>query len=251
MTAFDWPDRQAAAVTLKFDDGLESHRSELAPLLESFGLRGTFYLCPAGTREEWLERASRWRPLLDAGHEIGNHTMTHPAPVALIGEPAPHSYEQMTPQVYRDDVLEAHRRLELAFGPRQWSFCYPCYQTWVGVGVNRQSVVPFIARHFAAACTGGEISKPYNLPRHCDLHALMTLHAEGLTGSDLIARVESARRMNRWMILTFHGIDEGHLAVGRNDLEELLAYLGRNRNSIWTAPVINVALHVRSIRRAP
>jgi peptidoglycan/xylan/chitin deacetylase (PgdA/CDA1 family) len=248
MSTFAWPGGQTAAVTLRFDDGFESHRTESAPLLESFGLRGTFYVCPTGTESDWLARAHPWRAVLDAGHEIGNHTMSHPAPVALFGEPGPRCYEQLTLDAYQADVLEAHRRLELAFGPREWSFCYPCYQTWVGVGPHRRSVVPFIAEHFAAACVGGEISKPFNVPEHCDLHALMSVHTEGLRGDELIARVELARKLGRWAILTFHAIDKGHLPVARRDFEQLIGHLRDNADSIWTAPLIDVALHVRSAR---
>jgi len=77
----------------------------------------------------------------------------------------------------------------------------------------------------------------------------MSLHAEGLTGAELIEKAEQARRMGRWAIFTFHAIDEGHLPVARKDLETLLGYLRDNRDALWTAPVIDVALHVRSVRR--
>ena len=219
---------------------------EIAPLLTSYDLRGTFYICPAGTDDEWSQRSRLWQLVLDAGHEIGNHTILHPAPIALIGEPSPQCSEMMTPDEFESDVLEARRRLEAAFDRREWTFCYPCYQTWVGTGTNRQSMVPFIAKHFAAACAGGEISKPYNIPGHCDLHALMSVRMEHKTGPQMIEHVEIARRMGYWAVLTFHGIDEGHLAVGRKDFETLLEHLRRNRADVWTAPLIDVARHVRS-----
>lgn len=244
-SGFAWPGGEQAAVTLRFDDGFESHRTRIAPLLESYGLRGTFYLCPVGTDEQWRQRAEPWKAVIDAGHEIGNHTMRHPAPIALIGEPTSQCYELMSLEEYMADVLEAHRRLEEAFGPRDWTFCYPCYQTWVGIGRNRQSVVPFIAEHFVAACVGAEVSKPFNVPQHCDLHALMSLHAEGLNGRELIAMAKLARELNRWAIFTFHGIDEGHLPVKRQDFEELLAWLRDHNDTIWTAALVDVARHVR------
>ena len=124
MRTFPWPQGQTAAITLRFDDGLESHRTDVAPLVESYGLRGTFYICPAGTEAEWLERARQWQTVLDAGHEIGNHTLAHPVPAALAGEPGPPCYERLTLEAYQADVLEAHRRLELANGPSVWTFFY-------------------------------------------------------------------------------------------------------------------------------
>jgi peptidoglycan/xylan/chitin deacetylase (PgdA/CDA1 family) len=248
MSPFPWPQGEQAAVTLRFDDGLDSHRDDVAPLLERFGLRATFYLCPAGTQDEWLARARTWQSVLDAGHEIGNHSLSHPLPVALAGEMSATSYEAMTLDDYRADALEAQRRLELAFGAGEWTYCYPCYQTWVGVGRERCSVVPFIAEHFLAACAGGEVSKPYNVPAHCDLHALMSVRGEFLSGDALVHKGEDARTLNRWVILTFHGVDEGHVPVGRDALVKLLTYLRDNRSSIWTAPLRDIALHVRANR---
>ena len=42
-----------------------------------------------------------------AGHEIGNHTMSHPIPAALADEPVEWCYERMTFDTYQADVLAA------------------------------------------------------------------------------------------------------------------------------------------------
>jgi peptidoglycan-N-acetylglucosamine deacetylase len=248
MGTFRGPAGQQAALTLRFDDGLESHLTTAIPLLNEHRLCATFYLCPSGPLNEWLARAERWRPGLGAGHEIGNHTLSHPVPVALADAPHAHCYEYMTLEQYRDDVLEAQRRLEQAFGRRKYTFCYPCYQTWVGTGRQRQSVVPFIAEHFLAGAAGGEISKPYNHPGHLDLHALMSLRADNLAEPDLFQRIEQATDMGRWLILTFHGVDEGHLPIARDALAKLLSFLDQRRNQLWTAPVAEVAEYLRRVR---
>lgn len=238
--SFQWPDGQQGAVSLRFDDGMDSHIQKAAPVLERHGLRGTFYVCPAGPDEQWLDRAEQWKPLLQAGHEIGNHTISHPIPAALADQSWPGRYENLTLEQYAADVLAAQNRLENAFGRREWTFAYPCYQTWIGRGRQCRSVVPFIAEHFLAAAAGGEISKPFNDPQHCDLHLLLSLRADNLTIADLIRRVEQAVSMGRWAILTFHGVEEGHLPVTVPVLDELAAYCSRNRDRIWVAPVIEV-----------
>lgn len=91
------------SVLFTFDDGRESNYTVAAPLLESFGGRGLFFVVPAFAecpRDEALtfyrsriNRNSRpgdemwedWTPmspgqiaeLSDRGHTIGNHTLTH------------------------------------------------------------------------------------------------------------------------------------------------------------------------------
>ena len=92
---------------LTFDDGCEDNYELVAPLLESLGLRGLFFVCPGFSglsREasfELMKRPSallgekgcdsRWQRMsqqqivdLDKrGHGIGNHTMTH-VPLARL-----------------------------------------------------------------------------------------------------------------------------------------------------------------------
>jgi len=94
---------------LTFDDGCVDNYEIVAPLLEQFGARGLFLVCPAfsGASESdcyrLMERSagylgeknrdSRWQRMTRAqivdldrrGHGIGNHTMSH-APLAHIPE---------------------------------------------------------------------------------------------------------------------------------------------------------------------
>lgn len=240
-----WHDGIEAAVSVRFDDGLDSHLDVAIPLLDAHGFRGTFYLCPSGPEAEWLERAKAWRPAVNAGHEIGNHTMMHPIPRALADQDAPFCYENLTTEAYAADVDEADRRLNAAFGPGERTFCYPCYQTEVGKGRHRRSLVPLIAERFVAATAGGEISRPYNVPGSCDLHVLLSVRADRLNADEMIAHVERAADSGRWIILMFHDIGDGRLPTPRPVFEALLDHLERHRGRLWTAPVLDVARHIR------
>lgn len=98
------PDDHAKPLVLfTFDDGRESNYAVAAPVLESFGARGVFFIVPAFaecTREQALtfyrsrinldsrpgdEAWEDWKPmnpsqiaeLAARGHAIGNHTLTH------------------------------------------------------------------------------------------------------------------------------------------------------------------------------
>lgn len=70
-------------LSLTFDDGLEEHATMVMPLLDSLGLRGTFYLIPRNIdrgKEVRSAKTCTWEQatlLLEHGHTIGNHTYSH------------------------------------------------------------------------------------------------------------------------------------------------------------------------------
>jgi peptidoglycan/xylan/chitin deacetylase (PgdA/CDA1 family) len=76
-----FPSGCQAAVSLTFDDGMRSQLEVAVPLLNDRGLRATFYLNPRGTMPEsddWRERWAAWKKVAEQGHELGNHSLTHP-----------------------------------------------------------------------------------------------------------------------------------------------------------------------------
>ena len=70
----DWPFNCDAAISFTYDDGFGSNLDFAIPDLEDHGFRGTFYL----THSIAHGRAEEWRQACRRGHEIGNHTVTHP-----------------------------------------------------------------------------------------------------------------------------------------------------------------------------
>jgi peptidoglycan/xylan/chitin deacetylase (PgdA/CDA1 family) len=211
------------------------------PVLNEHGLQGTFYLNPPREGDEgfWREALAPWRAAAGHGHEIGNHSLRHPCAGNFQFTATRGGLEEMTLADIEADVLEAERRLRAGI-PEQTvrSFCYPCYQDYVGVGLHRQSYVPVIARHFVAARGRGETP---NHPARCDLHSLWSFPVERMSGAELVGLAERAAGEGRWTILTFHGIGEGHLPVAEVDLREVCSFLARSRDRIWTAPVATVA----------
>jgi peptidoglycan/xylan/chitin deacetylase (PgdA/CDA1 family) len=235
-----WPDGCQGAVSLTFDDGMTSHLLAAIPMLSEHGLTGTFYLNPRG--DNWQERLEPWREAARAGHEIGNHTMAHPCTRAFRTDGELAGLEALTLAEMEADVVEAERRLRAGIPEQaERSFCYPCYQDHVGEGEGRQSYVPVIARHFIAARAKGEVA---NHPASCTLHHLSSFPAERSWGPTLVGLAERAADQSRWTILTFHGVNQGHLTVSEVDLRELCEHLRRHRERIWTAPLVTVARRI-------
>jgi peptidoglycan/xylan/chitin deacetylase (PgdA/CDA1 family) len=63
------------AIALTFDDGPSESTRKLLGLFNHYGVRATFFQCGHHVRR--LPKVSR--EIIEAGHEIGNHTDTHPA----------------------------------------------------------------------------------------------------------------------------------------------------------------------------
>ena len=69
-----WPNASRAAVSLTYDDGLNSQLDNAAPELDALGLKATFFL----TEENCAERLADWIKLAHEGHEMADHTVSHP-----------------------------------------------------------------------------------------------------------------------------------------------------------------------------
>ena len=244
-----WPGGCQAALSLSFDDGRESQLALAIPIMKEYGLLGTFYIKPGG--DNWKTQFAPWREVAQAGHEVGNHTLSHICSRNFAWGRNVRTLEESTLGEIEEDVLEAERRLkELIPDLSTHTFGYPCYQNYVGEGPTRQSYVPMIAKYFPAARGMGEAA---NHPMYTDLHYLASWTVAGwMSGKDLCGFAGSAAEKGKWAILTFHALQEkpgspwvpGSSYHGSplptDSFRELCEYLADNKDRIWTAPVVEV-----------
>lgn len=238
------------AVSLTFDDGTSNQLQMVVPLLDEFGLRGTFYLTPRGSM--WRERLAPWKEVAAAGHEIGNHTLSHicAGNYQSVDSDSKDCLEDKTLDDVERDILCAQERLvELAPHQEQWTFAYPCYCTYVGRGESRQSYIPIVARHFLAGRVGAEYGFA-NHPGAVDLAASWGSPVELMSGFEMIGLAEELTAQGRWVILVFHAIDGSRLSVTSSDFRMLLNHLRRRSDAIWTAPVVEVAAKIAAFQAA-
>lgn len=246
-----WPNNAQGAISLTFDDGYSSHLEVAVPNLNQRGLRATFYLAPKGeekgiTGSTWRRRLKPWLPVSRAGHEIGNHSLTHPCSLNIRVDWAKNLLDISLDEL-RADLVTAQERLTAVFPHQEkTSFAYPCYETSVGRGLQRISYIPLVAEMFVAGRRSGELrAELANDPEYCDLHCLSSWPVERQSGAFMIGLVEQAASKGRWGIFTFHGIQESHLPVGDTDFIELLDYLKRQGDRLWVAPVAEVAEYIK------
>jgi peptidoglycan-N-acetylglucosamine deacetylase len=253
---FPWPNGYQGAVSMSFDDGSQSQLDIAIPILKEYELLGTFYINPRG--DDWKERFQPWREVALAGHEVGNHTIQHIC-TRNFGWGGGKSLETITLDELEADVVEAERRLnELIPEHPVRTFCYPCYQNYVGEGPARQSYVPIIAKHFPAARGIGEAA---NHPELTDMHYLSSTPVAGwMSGKNLCQMADVASEQSRWVVMTFHGFQleasQGWRpgsyhgsALPADCFRVLCEYLAERRDTLWIAPVVTVAQEIIAWRK--
>src|SRR5207248_10888711 len=105
-----WPGDARAAVSLTFDDAAPSQLDVALPIMERYGLRGTFYVNP-GSGSRFDQAVERWRAAHAGGHEIGNHTLRHPCSGNFPWVADDRALELWNLADVERDVLEAAARL--------------------------------------------------------------------------------------------------------------------------------------------
>ena len=72
---FHWPNGVKAAVSLAYDDALDSQLDQAIPALDRYQLKGSFYLQLSNQAVD--KRMADWRSAARNGHELGNHSLFH------------------------------------------------------------------------------------------------------------------------------------------------------------------------------
>ena len=235
-----FPEAAGVAVSLSFDDARPS-QLEAVRILDEHGVRATFYVLPravASARERWAAVAS-------SGHEIGNHSYTHPCSVNFDFARR-NALENQTMDEVAADIDEASRRIEELLAVRPRTFAYPCGQSFVGRGRGRQSYVRLIAERFVAGRGYG--SETSNRPDLCDLAHLEAYAIDGMHARALQSLVQAGMTHGAWVIMVGHDVGRGgRQTVSPYELDRFCRQLARDER-VWVAPVVVVAQRLLATR---
>ena len=232
------------AVSLTFDDGHPTQLEKAVPMLDEFGVKGTFYLNPRG--KAWKKPMEPWVEVARRGHEIGNHTLSHTCTNNLWGTRG--GLEDKTLADIETDIVAAQERLaDVAPHQKDWTFGYPCYNAFVGAGLTRQSYVPLVAKRFLAGRGPGEFGFA-NFPAVVDLACVASTCCTRMSGFEMLGLVEGLATRGLWLVLVFHEIDGSRLTTASFDFKLLLEYLRRRSSEVWCAPVAAVARKIADAR---
>lgn len=225
------------AVVLTYDDAIPQHLDNAFPVLDSLQLKATFYL----TARSVKDRINDWKKLAVNGYELGNHTLFHPCVGGKGREWVKPDYDMNHYTVQRmiDEIRMTNIFLEALDGKKKRTFAFTCGD----MKVNDTSFIGQLKDDFVAA--------------RAVRHQMHTIDQIDLYNTDCYAvNGESAAQMEQWvkqamdthslLVILFHGVGGGNtLNVSLTDHREFLNYLKQNENTIWVAPMIEVAEYVK------
>jgi peptidoglycan/xylan/chitin deacetylase (PgdA/CDA1 family) len=236
---FQWPEGKQAAVSLTFDDGRQSQVDVGLALLKRADVKVTFFVTPGAVEK----RLAGWKQAVADGHEIANHSLSHPC-TANYAFSAANALETYTLTMMARQLDEANERIQALLNVRPTTFAYPCGLKFVGRGLDVRSYVPLVAERFVVG-RGYQDESP-NDPAVTDLAQAMGTPFDDIGFARMQAIVDAAVREGRWVIFVGHEIgDPKFQTTDAKALEQLCAYLKDPARRIWLGTVAEIGSYVR------
>jgi peptidoglycan/xylan/chitin deacetylase (PgdA/CDA1 family) len=184
----------------------------------------------------------RYRALVQAGYELGAHTMSHPCDRSFSFVKAGFALQDYDLPRMQAELTENVKQLQDLGQKAPFSFAYPCGSTWLGEA--HTSYVPLIEQLFIAARgVNGRVADP-NRDSLFEVPSPMG----NTSGAELTSWVARALSANGWVVFTFHGVAGDYLTVSADAHEALLGYLEQHKSSVWTERFGTVASYVKAQR---
>jgi len=211
-------------------------------LFKKHGVKATFYLIST-----YIEhRLSDWKEAMAFGHEIGNHSVTHPC-TGNYPDFRYNALERYTLEMMAKELDEANAQIKELLGLQPRTFAYPCGLKFVGQGRSVESYVPLVAERFIAGrsfldCTAND-------PTICDLAQTLGTDLDNQDFDQLKRVLDVASDEGRWLVFAGHEIGpRGYQTTDVEALGAILDYMEDPTRGIWLGTVEEIARYVRRER---
>ena len=222
------------AISLTFDDGLPCQIEHALPILDSRGLKATFFLIVNSPYDTEF-RTEAWREAARHGHEIGSHSVNH------------RKAAELTPTEANSEVIQSQRLLESWLEVPVTSFCYPftdapahlqdpVRKTYQQARGGRQ------ARPNNLFVTKGDGFNPWNVP-------CFHVGPGTMNKNELPAIINTAIERKAWITLMFHGVGPDETQWDNISFEQFAGLCDTlvlaQKAGLWVAPFGTVAKEYR------
>lgn len=227
-----WPGDRKAAISLTFDDAMNTHLDQARSILKKHQLVGTFFVSTG--RREWKDRKPEWQALAAEGNELANHTVNHPCLLEII---QPHS-QDYTPEMMEAEIRDAAADIAATTNShRGLTFAYPCGDMSFGKPAEQAKNEALYLTYVSRYAFGGRGYKSGE-PQDPDDMDVLTIPDLGVTeakdSAALIAMAQTAVDAGNWGVFCFHGVGGEWLSVTTDAMDGLAGHLQRHPE-IWTA----------------
>ncbi len=233
-----WKGKKAAFV-ITYDDAINEQLDNALPVLDSLGLKATFYVTAFSTSVQ--TRLNEWKKLADRGHELGNHTLYHPC----AGGPGrewvsrDHDMNNYTVSRMEEEIRMTNLFLQSLDGKTQRSFAFTCGDMKIG----DSAFINGLKSDFIAARAVRNEMHPIG---QVELYNMDCYVVNNHTAAAMKAWVDKAISTHSLLIFLFHGVGGGNgLNVQVKDHRELLLYLHQREKDLWVAPLIETAACIK------
>ena len=227
------PKHKKTAISLSYDDALNSQLDNVIPALNKYNFKASFYL--SLNSEVVRERLDEWRAIAQQGHELGNHTINHACRASLPGREwvsADNDLDKRSASQIKQEVMTANVFLQAIDGETQRTFTIPCGDILAN-GVN---YLPLVEDLFVAI-KGVDIEE-----------GISTLWAPSdVSGQELVDYVKNHSKDYQLINILFHGVGGDYLSVSQAAHNELLAYLYQQKEDYWVDSFINIMNHQKEL----
>lgn len=230
------------AVVLTYDDAIDQHLDNAIPVLDSLGLKATFYITAYSPSVQ--QRMNEWKRLPVNGHELGNHTLYHPCTGGTGREWVKQEYDlqHYTVQRILDEIRMTNLFLQSLDGKTKRTFAFTCGDTKAGGIDFTQS----IKNDFLALRS---VRNEMHTIDKVNLDDVDCYLANNNSATEMKEWVDKAISSNSLLVILFHGVGGGNsLNVTTAAHRELLEYIKQNKKNIWVAPMVEIAGFIKSKR---
>lgn len=228
-----WKDDKECALSLTFDDGLNSQLVNATPLMDILDIDGTFFITTNNVGIPYGGTWEEWQNAVINGHEIGSHTITHPD-LTSCNETS----------LWEEIVLSRRIIEENLTRMKCETFSYP-------MGLFNDSIRELVTNNYIGArmdrhnITGPPAPVPTSPG---DLYSVVPVNFGSGTGlSEMSGLVDMIIKDGGWLVEMIHGVGStGYDPVPVSVFSDHLEYITAEKDVVWTDTFGNVVKYIRS-----
>lgn len=228
------------AVVITYDDAINEHLDNALPVLDSLGLKATFYITAFSASMQ--TRLNDWKNLTTKGYELGNHTLYHPCMGGAGREWVSKDYDLNNYSVKRmvDETRMTNLFLQSLDGKTKRTFAFTCGDMKIG----DSSFINSMKNDFVAARA---VRNEMHKINEVDLYNVDCYVVNNHSFEQMKEWVDKAIQTNSLLVLLFHGVGGANgLNVSIDNHRKILSYIKQQEKDIMIAPMIEVAEHIKS-----